>query len=132
MDKEWYERLKERGLTADSVFDEGQYEELKKILLSAAGSAVIFMGEISNYDELVDRGFFRRGLVKKVGGLQGFCHDNAEALQQKYPHYKRVSGFALSDDGVWRDHSWLINTRNDEILETTTIRKLYFGNHLGA
>ncbi len=130
MDKEWLERLRERGLTADTIFDEGQYEGLKKQLLANGGEAVILMGRLDNYDELVTKGFFRRGNeAKKIGGVQGFCHTNSEALAKKYPHYRKVTGFALDEDGVWRDHSWVINDRLDEILETTTIRKVYFGNH---
>jgi hypothetical protein len=40
------------------------------------------------------------------------------------------TGYALSGDGLWRQHSWGI--RRDGILETTTRREKYFGVRLKA
>jgi hypothetical protein len=36
-----------------------------------------------------------------------------------------ATGYALSDDGLWRQHSW--GMRRDAIIETTEARVLYFG-----
>ena len=39
-----------------------------------------------------------------------------------------MTGYALSDDGLWRSHSWVVT---DEVLyETTVARELYFGIEL--
>jgi hypothetical protein len=55
------------------------------------------------------------------------CHNNAEKLAIKYPHrYQREIGFALSDR-TWGPHSWLFDRSNNQIVETTVMRKLYFG-----
>jgi hypothetical protein len=36
-----------------------------------------------------------------------------------------ATGYALSDDGLWRQHSW--DVLRDGILETTKARQKYFG-----
>lgn len=40
-----------------------------------------------------------------------------------------ATGYALSKDGIWRQHSWLVlkNPRSVKIIETTTKRIAYFG-----
>lgn len=39
------------------------------------------------------------------------------------------TGYALSEDGMWRQHSWIIwhKARSNQIIETTVPRILYFG-----
>ena len=38
-----------------------------------------------------------------------------------------MSGYALSDDGYWHFHSWLINVKNNSmLLETTPCKKLVY------
>jgi hypothetical protein len=55
------------------------------------------------------------------------CHSNSERLAIKYPHiYQREIGFALSDR-TWGPHSWGFDRRKNQIVETTVMRKLYFG-----
>ena len=43
--------------------------------------------------------------------------------------YRVCTGYALSDDGMWRQHSWCIDKRprTTKIIETTEPRVLYFG-----
>lgn len=127
MNVERLEWMKEFGYTADSVFENGEYEILKHLLLGFGGVAVILPGVIDNYDKLVQDGEFRNDEAKKVGGIGGKCHTNSEKLASSQPHYKHMYGFALSDDEVWREHSWVWNTKADEILETTESRIGYFG-----
>ena len=126
MDKEWYERLKERGLTDDSVFMDGRYEELKKALLSGAGEAVILMGEIPDYEKLLKYGYFTRAGAN-VAGIPSHCHENAEAFANKRKNYEVMTGYALSEDGVWRYHSWNRNKETGVVIETTSPRVMYFG-----
>ena len=40
-----------------------------------------------------------------------------------------MTGYALSDDGLWRQHSWLIAKpgRRWTVIETTCRRLLYYG-----
>jgi hypothetical protein len=44
--------------------------------------------------------------------------------------FRIVTGYALSDDGLWRQHSWLHDTagfRRRHTIETTERRIRYFG-----
>ena len=53
------------------------------------------------------------------------CHDNSERLTTKKPaRYLRYKGLALSDDGIWRIHSWVMGPEG--MIETTEQRELYF------
>ena len=53
------------------------------------------------------------------------CHENATKLAARYG-WEVWTGFALSDDGCWRVHSWCRNKRG-RIVETTITRTDYFG-----
>lgn len=61
---------------------------------------------------------------------QSQCHDNCIALAVVY-EYEWYTGFALSKDGLWRNHSWCINANHPSgiptIVETTDERILYVG-----
>ena len=43
--------------------------------------------------------------------------------------YSIATGFGLSDDNIWRRHSWLM-TVNSDLIETTIAREIYFGTLL--
>ena len=54
------------------------------------------------------------------------CHRNAAKLWYDSESVIRIaSGYALSEDGIWRQHSWGID--GERIVETTAERSLYFG-----
>ena len=54
------------------------------------------------------------------------CHFNAAKLYSEDPHaFKVVTGYALLDDGVWRQHSWGLS--NERIVETTFVQEKYYG-----
>lgn len=56
------------------------------------------------------------------------CHNNSERLHQQDPsRYEVRTGYALSRDGIWRPHSWAVDSSNDTIIETTEKRVTYFG-----
>lgn len=62
------------------------------------------------------------------------CHDNCDKLYLQNDIVNVYSGFALSDDGLWRTHSWGYDTDDEHnstisefIVETTEPRLLYFG-----
>jgi hypothetical protein len=55
------------------------------------------------------------------------CHQNIAAIW-KFQRPRIVSiatGYALSEDGLWRQHSWGI--LREGLLETTAERRRYFG-----
>lgn len=55
------------------------------------------------------------------------CHTNSRHLYLDRDDVTEIgTGWALSSDGKWRQHSWCM--RGDEIVETTSIkREKYFG-----
>lgn len=64
--------------------------------------------------------------ARLVLGKPSQCHDNAAKLLSTNPKWTRYFGLAISEDGIWRVHSWLKNTKG-RIIETTETRTHYFG-----
>lgn len=60
-----------------------------------------------------------------VEGDRSNCHVNAARLWRSKRCDGIGTGYALSEDGLWREHSW--GASNGEVVETTTRRILYFG-----
>lgn len=54
------------------------------------------------------------------------CHSNASYLASVLNAGILVTGWALSDDACWRQHSW-VTASDGRIIETTTPRVAYFG-----
>lgn len=54
------------------------------------------------------------------------CHENSAALVHEDPTLVCHYGYALSDDGMWREHSWCVKP-DGGIIETTVERVAYFG-----
>jgi hypothetical protein len=52
------------------------------------------------------------------------CHDNCQYLFDKKQVRELHIGYALSDDRLWRLHSWCVDF-NDKIIETTQVRLAY-------
>ncbi len=55
------------------------------------------------------------------------CHENVAAVwkARRFGIIAIATGYALSEDGVWRVHSW--GTLPDGVVETTEARLKYFG-----
>lgn len=83
-----------------------------------------------------------RDLVKKYrlrggedlivrSGRRNDCHENSANLQSRgrtddgVPITAWETGYALSEDGLWRQHSWALS--EETVVETTTARLLYAG-----
>jgi hypothetical protein len=65
--------------------------------------------------------------IKVIKGDERECHTNSAVLWSKNrKKYFIVTGFALSNDGTWRRHSW-IKTIDSKVIETTIKREKYFG-----
>ena len=74
-----------------------------------------------------------RGEVHFVEGVAHQCHANAGALWLKgsTPNREHAvtgigTGYALSGDGLWRQHSWAV-TSHEVIVETTEVCVAYAG-----
>ena len=61
---------------------------------------------------------------------RGACHENAAKLWLRGCGVCGIgTGYALSDDGLWRQHSWAMGS-DGVIIETTELRSEYFGRVL--
>lgn len=69
--------------------------------------------------------------IRMKRGETSRCHSNALLLQEANPRLRVATGWALSNDGIWRQHSWCVDT-DWSIVETTKKRVAYHGAFLPA
>ena len=112
--------------------DNAQVLELCAALLSYGGEAVVVLFEEENANEL----FARHGEIVNFKSLkfkigeERQCHENSAKLwKSNEDKFCLMTGYGLSDDGLWRRHSWVIDDEAD-VVETTLERTLYFGIRL--
>ncbi len=113
---------------SEMVAEDPRYEALYERLLGLGGSAVVSIKE-EDLEKILARGYARsgRGIGMRTGGRSA-CHRNAALLwDANRDRAVIVVGWALSEDGLWRQHSWVKDTVQDRLYETTEKRKLYFG-----
>lgn len=100
---------------------------------------------IQSVESLLENGvFLNRPSDELYDGIPGQCHSNSAqfylfgAIKSKDRVYRIATGYCLNeDDGLWRQHSWLVYQNIDEfdesdikkwkIKETTTKRMAYYG-----
>jgi hypothetical protein len=117
---------------------EKNFNLIKKIL--TFGGEEVCMPHIDQfvedeYNEMLERGQLWYGdRIKMLKGEPHRCHSNSAELwvaNKNNPDEKVLlaTGYALSKDGLWRQHSWLvrIKPRANQIIETTEKRIAYFG-----
>lgn len=81
---------------------------------------------------LLERGELFEDQADIVPGGSRQCHFNAVRLwSAQREALAIVTGYALSEDGLWRQHSWLLRQKPDpgeaRLIETTIRRVKYFG-----
>jgi len=90
--------------------------------------ALLFLPD-SHIGKLVDRGRYfagARALMRR--GLPSACHANASmTFVETRGDIRIVSGYALSRDGLWRQHSWGVASEDGRVVETTVRRVRYYG-----
>ena len=115
------------------------FRELHNVLLSIGGYETCFPLIEEDMPALLDRGRYYPGRSKLMKGQDCKCHANACGIWLANKDDKDVSiatGYALSADGLWRQHSWVIHryrTRTQNrvrLVETTVKRIAYFGFEL--
>ena len=114
-----------------------KFRILHDILLSIGGFETCFPSYEEDMDKILGRGYFRKGTSKMMLGRPNKCHANAcdlyEGNIKKGEDVKICTGYALSEDGIWRQHSWLLHTYQNQtqtrtrVIETTAKRVAYFG-----
>jgi hypothetical protein len=109
-----------------------EFAKLVERLLALAGSKVVPppLPE-SDLDTLLSRGCEWEVSSRLIRGMPSSCHQNVALLHLRNPQrFRIVTGYALSDDGLWRQHSWVHDSspfRRRHTIETTERRIRYVG-----
>lgn len=76
-----------------------------------------------------DHAIFKKGIPSR-------CHQNIACYFLNNPEKMKIcTGYALSDDGMWRQHTWGLRTyktKDDVIIESTVPRVAYYGTVLST
>lgn len=104
---------------------------LREKLLSFGGEQACMQLFEPDLEKIMNRGqFFYGEHARKRKGRPNRCHQNAAVLwNANKESYKICTGYALSEDGLWRQHTWVVEPlkRSWRIWETTEKRVAYFG-----
>ena len=124
---ETQERLLNRRLH-QAVGQQPEIESLRRLLLELGGIQLVAP---PRHDPavslLIAAGFVMGGSVQRVIMEEGRCHENVARVWTEKPRgvVGIGTGYALSKDGLWRQHSWVL--LREGIIETTVPRAKYFG-----
>ena len=124
---EMQERLLDRRLRA-AIEEQPEIENLRTLLLAVGGIQLVAPPRSDpTVPYLIKAGFVMAGPVHCEIMEDSQCHQNAAiAWARKESGVVGIgTGYALSDDGLWRQHSW--GVLREGILETTAPRIKYFG-----
>jgi hypothetical protein len=124
--------------TADYLKERPELAPLVERLLAIGGEMVCLCFEEDLEKLLGERGQkWPASTARLRRGAPSRCHQNAANLwNANREHVSIVTGWALSRDGIWRQHTWCWQTpvrgRTGRVVETTEKRVAYFGYELGA
>jgi hypothetical protein len=102
--------------------------ELREKLLGINGCAVVVPQKAEpKLEALLARGTVFDGRGDWMKMAPSACHWNVSYLWLHVAGrpFSIGTGYALSEDGLWRQHSWAMD--GDKIVETTVPRHTYFG-----
>lgn len=104
---------------------------LEQKLLAGGGTRMVYRDE-PDLKLLLSRGEPFDEPAELVYGKSGQCHLNVAQLWNEQKEILTiVTGYALSEDGLWGQHSWLIRKNPTSgqcrLVETTIKRVKYFG-----
>jgi len=138
-DNEWVSRLENKNCLLDQT-DANPHRQQLKHVLKTAGFAVIIDDEDETIDCMLTRGeFIEPKEAKYVAGYPNQCHYNSACYWSNNSDIcSLMTGYALSSDGMWRQHSWCLLQKDprsdksikDTVVETTAHRLLYYGFRL--
>ena len=134
IDEEWDKNIRNRPwyhTSPESAYEQKGQFQLRNILLTFGGSEVCMPFKDPDIEEILSRGQLWYGdRTKKVRGEPCHCHYNSARQWNRNPEeIVLCTGYALSEDGMWRQHSWCVEPRKQKsrIIETTVERVAYFG-----
>ncbi|MBV9613952.1 MAG: hypothetical protein JO031_00680 [Ktedonobacteraceae bacterium] len=104
---------------------------LEQKLLAVGGARMVYRYE-PDLKRLLKSAVVFNEPVESIPGEAHNCHSNVARLwRENRDGLAIATGYALSADGLWRQHSWLIffdmSGGESKILETTIKREKYFG-----
>jgi hypothetical protein len=113
----------------DAVSKQPELKQLKSLLLRLGGDFIVAPPRTPDRDvpSLLEWGFLTSGPITLKVMKSSSCHQNVAALwpKKRFGIVGIATGYALSRDGLWRQHSWGI--LREGVLETTEARLKYFG-----
>src|SRR5215469_6773718 len=113
---------------SEAVSKQPELMQLKALLLRLGGDFLVVPPKPDqDVPMLLQQGFLTSGPIMHKLMKSSSCHRNVAAVwtKKKFGIVGIATGYALSDDGLWRQHSWGI--LRDGVLETTETRLKYFG-----
>jgi hypothetical protein len=115
-------------------FDERRKHAQPKLLelegrLLALGGEMVALRDEDKLDLLLSLGREFTNPVKRVRGTMHCCHGNVGRMFLAGKLMAICTGWALGDDGKWRQHSWGLDHKG-KIVETTVKNIRYFGVYM--
>ena len=112
----------------DAARNQPELKHLRPLLLRFGGQFIVAPVKPDQHvPRLLQQGFVTTGPVKLKLMKSSSCHQNVASVRttKRFGVVGIATGYALSEDGLWRQHSWGI--LRDGVLETTETRLKYFG-----
>lgn len=102
------------------------WEALSERVFAIGGDKIVMpLSPDDDMQAILERGQLWTGKPKMRRGKPCNCHKNSAYLFEDGVGLI-ATGYALSDDGYWRQHSWVV-AHDGRVVETTTPRTAYFG-----
>lgn len=105
-----------------------RWRELGRRLLNIGGTVVCALPE-EDMENLLAHGrtwVMPQAEIRLMKGDKSRCHQNTLYLKNANPSLHACTGWALSNDGIWRQHSWCVD-EDWRVVETTSRRVAYHG-----
>lgn len=101
---------------------------LRTRLLSIGGEEVVPVFE-DDLKKILNRGIpLINPIIKLIRGRPISCHSNScEYWADHQKASELMTGWGLSEDGLWRQHSWVRIIKSGKVVETTIPRSIYYG-----
>lgn len=118
-----------RGKLERAMDEDPRVRELRTRLLEIGGRELVWPRVEEDLGAILERGRPLNGTgAESIAGQPSRCHANVIAQWRDREGVTVMTGYALSDDGLWRPHSWCV--REGQVLETTDPRDWYYGFEL--
>lgn len=119
------------SIRSNAAWVERYWGPLESKLLQLDGDSVLQPECDPHIGAICERGRLLTGRSVQSNGLPNQCHANACVLWVQSERKKSLcTGYALSGNGVWMQHSWcmsLPHAKEPQIFETTCEWLKYFG-----